>query len=188
MAEPEPTRMSYAEYLRSEEGSDTKHEYLRGEVYAMAGGTPAHAALAMALGAALSNALEDGACTVFGSDLRVRIEATDLSTYPDIIVVCGPLETSTMDRNAVVNPILLAEVLSDSTEAYDRGEKFAHYRRIPSLRHYLLVSQQETRLELYSKGARGGWMYIDAGAGQTLELTTPDIRLETDRVYRHAVR
>jgi Uma2 family endonuclease len=188
MAEPEPKRMTYAEYLRSEAASETKHEYLRGEVYAMAGGTPAHAALAMALGAALSNALEGGSCTVFGSDLRVRVEATDLSTYPDIIVVCGSVEVSALDRNAVVNPILIAEVLFDSTEAYDRGEKFAHYRRIPSLRHYLLVSQREPRLELYSKDARAGWMYIDAGVGEALELTTPDIRLETDRVYRHQVR
>ncbi|NVB39478.1 Uma2 family endonuclease [Pseudenhygromyxa sp. WMMC2535] len=184
MAEAEVTCMSYAEYLRLERGSDTKHEYLRGEVYAMAGGTPEHAALIAAVTIELGVALRDRACRVYGSDLRVRVQATDLSTYPDVSVVCGPLETADEDGDAALNPILIVEVLSDSTEAYDRGQKFAHYRRLPSLRHYVLVSQGEARLEVYSKGEDGAWIFTEAGAGEAVELGAIGVSLEVDRVYR----
>jgi Uma2 family endonuclease len=192
--------MTYADYLAAEAASDIRHEYLRGEVYAMAGGTPTHARLAMAVGVALSNALSGRPCGVFGSDLRVRIEATDLSTYPDAVVVCGKLEHADSDPHAATNPILLVEVLSDSTEAsiaslsrfavpsreaYDRGEKFAHYRRLPSLREYVLVSQREARLEAYYKNADGAWVLDEAGPGQALTLRSlPDVRLDVDGIYR----
>ncbi|MFV8752681.1 Uma2 family endonuclease [Nannocystaceae bacterium ST9] len=177
--------MSYADYLVAEAASALRHEYLRGEVWAMAGGSPTHARLAMAVGVALSNALADRSCGVFGSDLRVRIEATDLSTYPDITVVCGSLEYAELDPDAVTNPVLIIEVLSDSTEAYDRGQKFAHYRRLPSLREYVLISQHEPRIEAYSKTADGNWMLDEAGPGQALMLRSlAGVRLETDVVYR----
>src|SRR6185503_12925135 len=114
--------MSYAQYLAAEQASAVRHEYLQGEVFAMAGGTPEHSALAKAVAVRLSVALDGKPCRVFGSDLRVRVEATDLSTYPDVTVVCGKLERSALDQNAVVNPVLLVEILSDTTEAYDRGE------------------------------------------------------------------
>jgi Uma2 family endonuclease len=177
--------MTYAHYLVAEAASETRHEYLRGEVFAMAGGTPTHARLAMAVGVALSNALLGRPCGVFGSDLRIRIEATDLSTYPDAVVVCGKLEHAEADPHAAINPILIVEVLSDSTEAYDRGEKFAHYRRLPSLREYLLVSQREARLESYYKNAEGKWVLEEAGAGQTLTLRSlTGVRLDVDGIYR----
>ncbi|MCA9706389.1 MAG: Uma2 family endonuclease [Myxococcales bacterium] len=177
--------MTYEEYLAAERSSPTKHEYLRGEVYAMAGGTPTHAGLAMAVGVALSNALAGRPCRVFGSDLRVRVEATDLSTYPDVTVICGQLERSEVDADAALNPTVIVEVLSDSTEAYDRGEKFAHYRRIPSLREYLLVSQHEPRIEAYAKNDEGAWVLAEAGAGQALALRSlPRVELRTDDVYR----
>jgi Uma2 family endonuclease len=177
--------MTYADYLVAEAASDTRHEYLRGEVYAMAGGTPTHARLAMAIGIALGNALSARPCGVFGSDLRVRVEATDLSTYPDITVVCGKLEHAALDPHAATNPILIVEVLSDSTEAYDRGEKFAHYRRAPSLREYLLVSQREARLEAYYKNDDGAWVLDEAGPGQTLTLRSlANVRLDVDGIYR----
>jgi len=163
MAELAPDRISYAEYLAAESASVTKHEYLRGEVYAMAGGTPTHAGLAMAVGVALSNALAGRSCRVFSSDLRVRVDETDLSTYPDVTVVCGRFESAEIDVDAATNPIVIVEVLSDSTEAYDRGEKFAHYRRLSSLREYLLVSQREPRLEVYSKNDAGAWVLSEAG-------------------------
>jgi Uma2 family endonuclease len=129
---PAPKTMTYAEYLAFEEASLEKHEFLNGEVFAMAGGTLEHPALAMALGAALINALRDRPCRLFSSDLRVRIRATGLTTYPDISVACGKAEVDNEDPHALVNPVLIVEVLSDSTEAYDRGEKAAHYRHIPS--------------------------------------------------------
>jgi Uma2 family endonuclease len=177
--------MTYADYLAAEAASEIRHEYLRGEVYAMAGGTPSHARLAMAIGVALSNALSGRPCSVFGSDLRVRISATDLSTYPDISVVCGKLEHDEIDPDAATNPILIIEVLSDSTEAYDRGQKFAHYRQIPSLREYVLASQHEARLEAYYKNAEGAWVLDEAGPGQALTLRAlAGVRLEVDAIYR----
>lgn len=177
--------MSYADYLAAEAASDIRHEYLRGGVYAMAGGTPTHARLAMATGVALSNALAGRPCSMFGSDLRVRIPATDLSTYPDITVVCGTLEHADIDPDAATNPILIVEVLSDSTEAYDRGQKFAHYRQLPSLREYVLVSQHEARLEAYYKNADGAWVLDEAGPGQVLMLRSlAGVRLDVDSIYR----
>jgi Uma2 family endonuclease len=157
--------MTYAAYLAAEEVSETRHEYLRGEVFAMAGGTPEHAALMAAISAELIVALRGRPCRVYSSELRIRIDATDMSTYPDVSVVCGELKTSTIDRNAATNPILIVEVLSDSTEAYDRGEKFSHYRRLPSLREYLLLSQHQPRIESYRKNAQGVWELAEARRG-----------------------
>ena len=184
MAEPQPRRTSYAKYLEAEQTSELKHEYLRGEVYAMAGGTPEHARLASAILLELGTALRGRPCNVYSSDLRVRVEATDLSTYPDIVVICGSLETSESDADAAINPLLIVEVLSDSTEGYDRGEKFAHYRRIPSLREYLLVSQQSQRLESHFENETGEWVLREAGPGEVLELRALEgVRIETDLVY-----
>ncbi len=177
--------MTYAAYLEFEEGSPIKHEYLRGEVYAMAGGTPEHAGLMASVIGELIAALRGRPCRVFTSDLRVRIDSTDLSTYPDITVVCGALETSEQDKNAATNPILIVEVLSDSTEAYDRGEKFAHYRRLPSLREYLLFSQRHARIESYRRSAEGVWMLAEAGVGETLTLAALEgVTLDVDLIYR----
>ena len=131
--------MTYAEYLAAEAVSEVRHEYLNGEVWAMAGGTPEHAALAAAMIRELGASLRGKPCRPFSSDLRVHIPDAGLSTYPDVSVVCGQLETAPDDKDAVTNPIVLVEVLSESTEGYDRGAKAAHYRRIPSLREYVLV-------------------------------------------------
>jgi len=135
--------VSLAAYAAAEAASPTKHEWLRGEVLDMAGGTPEHSALAMAVGRELGVALQGRPCRVFSSDLKIFIAETQLATYPDLSVVCGKLETTPEDANSVTNPTLIVEVLSDSTEAYDRGAKFAHYRRLPSLREYVLVSQAD---------------------------------------------
>lgn len=185
MVQPAVAQMTYEEYLAAERAGSTKHEYLRGEVFAMAGGTPTHAGLAMAVGVALSNGLAGRPYRVFGSDLRVRVDATDLSTYPDLTVVCGRLATAEIDGDAATNPVLIVEVLSDPTEAYDRGEKFAHYRRLPSLREYLLVSQHEPRLEAYAKNEEGAWVLSEAGSGQLLRLRSLEgVELSVDDLYR----
>lgn len=143
--------LTYAEYMAAEDVALEKHEFLDGQVFAMSGGTPEHAALAAACSHALSNALAGRPCRVFSSDLRVRIRATGLTTYPDVSVVCGTLETDAEDPHAINDPLLLVEVLSDSTEAHDRGEKAAHYRRIPALREYVLISQRQRRVEVYRR-------------------------------------
>ena len=176
--------MTYAEYLAAEADAASKHEYLGGAVRAMAGGTPEHGAISAAVITLLTNALQGKPCRVFTSDVRLRVQATDLSTYPDVSVVCGRLERAPEDENAIINPVLLVEVLSDSTEAYDRGEKSAHYRRIPSLREYLLISQREPRLELFRRGDNDRWELHEAGSGESLELASVEAFLETDDVYR----
>lgn len=180
----EKLSMSYAEYVAAESASACKHEWLGGEVFAMAGGTPEHAGLAMSVGAELRAALRDRPCRVFSADLRVKVESTGLSTYPDVSVVCGKLETASDDPQAIVNPMVLVEVLSDSTEAYDRGEKFAHYRRIPSLREYVLLSQRERRIEVHRLNASGHWELHEAVGGESIELTSLGCRLTVDEVYR----
>jgi Uma2 family endonuclease len=180
-------RISYAEYLALESESDTKHEYLDGEVFAMAGGTITHSALAGALITALSIALRDRACRVLTSDARVRVKATNMATYPDITVVCQKIEVDDDDAQGVLNPTVIVEVLSPTTEGYDRGAKAAHYRRIPSLREYVLVSQGEPLIEVYRRNERGNWeLFVEARRGQVAELTScgPAIQLEVDAIYR----
>lgn len=170
----EPARKltyTFAEYLAMEAGSDTKHEYLDGEIYAMAGGTPEHSALAANTIGELIVALRGRPCRVYTSDLRIRVRATGLGTYPDASVVCGPLELDPEDKNTVTNPVVLVEVLSESTEAYDRGEKFRHYRRIPSLRDYLLVSQDEALIEHYTRNDDGTWTLHEVRPPESVRLS-----------------
>lgn len=176
-------RTTYAQYLDLERVSEVKHEYLRGEIFAMAGGSPEHSRLAANVIGELRAALRGRPCAVFTSDARVRIEATDRATYPDVTVVCGRLEPAPDDPDSITNPVVIVEVLSDATEADDRGEKFAHYRRLGSLREYLLVSQRARRLEVYRR-RDDRWVLDEAGAGETLRLTSIDIDLSVDEVYR----
>ena len=149
----------------------------------MAGGTPEHSALAAAMIAQLSASLRGKPCRTFSADLRVRIVDTGLSTYPDVSVVCGQLETAPDDKDAVTNPIVLVEVLSESTEGYDRGAKAAHYRRIPSLREYVLVSQAEPRIEVHRRAESGRWELLEARPGETIELVSLGARLDVAAIY-----
>ncbi len=180
--------MTYAEYLSRERTSERKHEYVNGRVYAMAGGSPEHARLAARIIAALLSALEGKPCEPYTSDLRVRIVATGRSTYPDVTVVCGALERADDDPDAVTNPALLAEVLSDTTEGDDRGDKWAHYQRIPSLREYVLVSQRSHRIEVYSRDPAQAdlWHYREFGAGAFVQLPALGVQLSVDGVYANA--
>ncbi len=175
-------KVSYSEYLELERASGQRYEWLDGAVYAMAGGTLVHGALAAAVLRELGNLALPCGCVPYSSDAKVRVEATGLSTYPDGAVVCGPVEVSPSDRHAMTNPAVLVEVLSDSTEAYDRGEKWAHYRRLASLHDYLLVSQHTQRLELYSREG-DHWTLRVAGPGESLALTGFAGTISTDRVY-----
>ncbi len=177
----QPT-MTYPQYLVFERKSPEKHEYLRGVVWAMAGGTPSHARIASNVGGALIAALKGRPCAVFNSDLRVRVEETDRSTYPDVTVVCQKQLTAQDDPDAVVNPTLIVEVLSDSTEASDRGEKFAHLQRLPSLKEYVLVSQHERRIEVFRRGEGTTWILLPFTSGQ-VALKSIDVMLDMADVY-----
>lgn len=173
----------YSDYLAHEADSNVKHEYLDGEIYAIAGGSPAHAELSVAVSSALRAQLQNAPCRVFSSDLRVRVAATGLATYPDVTVVCGPLERDKEGRETVLNPKVLVEVLSDGTERYDRGEKFEHYKQIPSFEEYILVSQKEAHVEVWRR-QDGAWNRREAKSGERLTLESIDSELVVDDLYR----
>lgn len=176
-------RMTYEEYLALEASSSIKHEYIRGAVYAMSGGTPTHAGVQAAVIMALGRGLRGKTCRVFSSDLSVRVEATDSTFHPDVTVVCGKLETSARDKNAVVNPKAIIEVLSESTEAYDRGAKASHYRQIPTLSEYVLVAQAERLVEVYRRNERGRWeLAVEARAGD-VPIEGLGVVLTIDELY-----
>lgn len=188
MVQPAQPYVTYEDYLEAERETTTKHEWLDGVVYAMAGGTLEHSRLAMNMTAALKTALSK--CEVFQSDAMLFVRATELSTYADGVIVCGGVESQKVERNgrvigeALVNPTVIVEVLSDSTEEYDRGEKFAHYIRIHSLREYVLVSQDPPRIEVFRRPQRGHWHREQANAGETIQILGASIRV--DEVYRRA--
>ncbi len=180
-------RYTFADYLAYEEGANVKHEFLDGEIYAMAGGTPEHAALAAAVTTLIGAQLGDGPCRAFSSDLKVRVLATGLVTYPDLTVICGPVECDPQSRMVAVNPTLIVEVLSDSTEEWDRGEKLEAYKKIPSLRECLLVSHRTPQIDLWVRNPDGSWRHRTATAGGTLELPSIGGSLRVDEVYRRGL-
>jgi Uma2 family endonuclease len=179
--------VSFQEYLRAEEAGPTKHEWLDGEVFAMGGGSISHAGLALAIGSVLRGALRGKPCRVYSSDLRVRVQGSGLTTYADVTVVCGKPQVDIDDRHSVVNPKVLVEVLSPTTESYDRGRKFAHYKQIESLQHYVLVSPEDVRIEWYTRSADasdpGAWVHRSAGAGDNVFLSAVECTLSVDEIF-----
>jgi Uma2 family endonuclease len=177
-------RYSIDEYVRLEEYANLKHEYLDGQVWAMAGGTPEHARLAAAISTALGLQLRGKRCAVYSSDARVRVGATGLDTYPDVTVVCGNEERDAGDPLALTNPIVLVEVTSESTEAYDRGDKFEHYKKIPSLQEFVVVSHREPKIEVYRRSEGGAWsMAQEGGAGLIVRLSSIACALAVGEIY-----
>jgi Uma2 family endonuclease len=177
-------RLTEPEYLALERAAPFKSEFFDGEMFAMAGGSPMHSLIAANLIRELGLKLKGGACKPFTSDLRLKVEATGLYSYPDVSVFCGPLRFAAGTDDTVVNPTLLVEVLSDSTEAYDRGEKFQHYRQMPSLKEYLLVSQRLPRIEQYGRRPNAEWaLRVAEGKNAALMLPTLDITLELNEVF-----
>lgn len=152
----------------------------------MAGGTPAHAALQVAVPSLLFPQLRGGACRAHGADLRVRVLATGLATYPDVTIVCGPREVDPEDANTVVNPTVLVEVLSPSTEEYDRGGKFENYKLIPTLRNYVLVSASAREVEVWSRTPSNEWTVRSSVAGDVADLPAIGARLSVDELYEAA--
>jgi Uma2 family endonuclease len=175
----------YADYLAALEQSALKLEYCDGVIYAMAGGTRAHAELAAATIVALHAALPRS-CRVATSDLKVRVEATDLSAFPDASVVCGPARTSSIDANALVNPTVLVEVTSRSTEDYDRGDKASHYTQLESLQAILFVSHKTRRITIVERTSDGGtarWVERDVRGGESVTLPVHGAAFAVDAVY-----
>lgn len=180
-------RYTYQDYVWVEEQSTIRHEFLSGEIVAMAGGTPEHAAMAAEVIGQLGERLRGGPCRVFTSDLGVRVLETGLATYPDASVVCGPTARDPDKNTNVTNPRVLVEITSDGTEDYDRGEKLEHYKRIPSLDAVVIVSHREPRLEVWSRAPQSGeWTRNEARSGGVAKIPALGCTLDVEAIWRAA--
>ena len=178
-------RYTYADYVAIETDSPTKHEFLDGEIYAMAGGTEEHSALSAAVLGILFSAIGDRPCRVHTSDLRIYVEAVGLATFPDGSVICGPLQQHVPSPEATaLNPSVLLEVTSDSSEEYDTGDKLASYRTIPTLRDYIVVSHRERRITVHSRNEGGEWTTRVAISGGRVAVEGLEAELLVDQIYR----
>lgn len=178
MAIPTKARISPEEYLAMERRAETKSEYLDGEMFAMTGVTRRHSLVTTNLVRELSQKLIDRPCEVHANDLRVHIPATGLYTYPDVTAVCGePHFEEAQEMDTLLNPILIIEILSPTTEAYDRGKKFEHYGTIESLAEYVLVSQVAPRVEQFVRQEGGHWLFT-ATSGLDSKVLFPSIGCE----------
>ncbi len=179
--------VSYQDYVAAEAAAATKSEWINGVVYAMAGGTLLHARLAMAVGRAIGDQLRGKPCAVFSSDLRIRSLFSEIASYPDLTVVCGPPQMHTQDIQACTNPTVIVEVivevLGPSTETFDRGDKAAHYRRMPSVLAYVLVSTSEQRIEVFTRATDGAFVFTEAGPGQSVSIAPIECSLVVDDIY-----
>lgn len=183
-AAPQP-RLSFDDWLAIERtATEQRSEYVAGEVFAMAGGSEEHNLIALNVGAELRNQLKNRPCRVYPSDMKVHIAADDVGAYPDVMVVCGERAFHDGRRDLITNPILIVEVLSDSTEAYDRGDKFHHYRRLGSLQAYLLLSQTRMQAELFLRQPDGTWSLSSyEGPTDSIPLHLIEAELSLAEVY-----
>lgn len=177
-------RYTYEEYVWFEASSNVRHEYLNGHIYAMAGATPEHVALVTAVTILLGAQLLGARCRLLGTDLRVRTPS-GLTTYPDVSVICGAVVRDEEDKIAVTNPAVILEVLSRSTEEYDRGEKFEHYKTLSSLQQYVLFPQQERSVEVWTRGEDKAWSRRVFREGEVAELVI-GARLDVRAIYEAA--
>ncbi len=180
-------KMTPEEYLAFERNSEVRHEYFDGELFAMVGATKSHNLININIAGELRNRFvaDDSACRVFSNDMRVGIQETGQYTYPDIAVVCGDIDFEDRKLDTLLNPVIIVEILSSSTEAFDRGDKFAFYRRIPSLREYVLVSQKKCRVEKYMRSDDGGWIYFSyEDVEQTMKIESIHCELSLSEIYR----
>ncbi|MBZ0289024.1 MAG: Uma2 family endonuclease [Anaerolineae bacterium] len=177
------THMTPEEYLTFERASEEKHEYYAGEIFAMTGASENHNLIAGSTYAALYAQLRKRPCNVYPSDMRVKVHATGLYTYPDITIVCGTPELEDNNIDTLLNPTVIIEVLSPSTEAYDRGKKFRHYKTIKSLQDYILISQDSMRIEHFAL-RDNEWVYADAEVpNAVITLPSIDCTLRLSDVY-----
>ena len=175
-------RFTPEEYFAWEEQQEEKHEYFDGEVYAMSGGTLNHSEIAGNFNRLIGNHLEDSDCRVLNSDARIKIQRSEKYVYPDVSVTCDERDRDTTQY--ITHPCLIVEVLSPSTEAYDRGKKFKLYRQSPSLIEYVLVNADEIEIDVFRKNDRGRWEERSYAAGDLVELESINLTFGIDRVYR----
>lgn len=181
---PQSTRMTEAEYLAYERDSEAKHELIDGEIFAMTGASREHNLISGAAYAGLFTQLKGKGCELYPSDMRVKIVPWRMYTYPDLSLVCGEPKFADHEFDTLLNPVLLIEVLSPSTERYDRGRKFQAYRSIPSLKEYLLIAQDELRIERYFRLENELWEFTDVqGLDAEIALKSVDAVLKLSDIY-----
>jgi Uma2 family endonuclease len=173
------------EYFAWEEGQLERHELIDGFVYAMSGGTQNHSAIKLNIGSLIKAHLRGSKCSVFNSDLKVNILNTPNYTYPDLSVTCDDRDRE--NEMSITYPCLIVEVLSNSTEAYDRGKKFEKYRRNPNLIDYILVSSDEIAIDIYHKNDAGDWLFLSFRAGDQLDLKSIGLSLSIEQFYEEIV-
>jgi len=154
--------ISPGEYLTLERKSEMRHEYFDGQMFAMVGASRRHNVITLNVGAKIHAHLQDRDCEAYVNDMRVKIDSSGLYTYPDVVIVCDEPQFEDDEVDTLLNPVVIIEVLSKSTEGYDRGKKFEHYRRLPSLNEYLLISQDEPHIDHFVKQADGHWLLGEA--------------------------
>lgn len=187
VAEPNPT-YTETEYLMLERDSDVRHEYYEGEIVAMVGASEAHNLIVTSTVFSLYGQLRARPCRIYSNDMRVRVAATGLDTYPDLIVICGESQFTDDTFETLANPTIIIEVLSDSTERYDRGKKFQHYRTLASLREYLLIAQDTAHIEHFVREGDGSWRLTEAaGIATTIRLPAIGCTLPLAEVYEKVV-
>lgn len=183
-AAPKPF-LSPEEYLAREREAETKSEYYDGEVFAMAGGSEEHSMIAVNVAGSLNSQLADRPCKVYNSDMRVRMEEDGPHAYPDVSVVCGEAEFADEKRDTLLNPTVIVEVLSPTTEAWDRGGKFERYQQRASLREYVLIAPDRPRVERYTRQGDEEWLLtVAAGLDRTISLPSIGCELRLAEVYR----
>jgi len=186
MASQPVARMTEEEYLALERKAEYRSEYIDGEVYAMAGASWKHDQIVQDLGLSLRSKLRGTRCRTFGDNVRVRIPQTRMYTYPDLGIVCGPPQFADDQKGTLVNPIVLIEVLSDSTRNYDQGDKFAHYRRLESLREYVMLEQDAPHVEHYTRQADGSWLLREYdGLDARVTLASAGCELALAEIYEN---
>lgn len=186
MASDPKQRFTLHDYLALERQAETRSEYLDGEMFARSGASATHNVLVTNLVAALHPQLRSRGCDLYANDMRVRTP-TDLVTYPDVAVACGPRQFDDRHRDTLLNPTVLFEVLSPSTQDYDRGTKFAHYRTLASLTDFVLVAQDHVHVEHYSRQGRDRWILLEVeGLDRRLELSSIGCELALAEIYEEA--
>lgn len=178
------TFLTPEQYLEIERKAEYKSEYYEGEMFAMAGAREAHNLIVPQTSAQLVQQLRGRPCRVYSNDMRVRVSATGLYTYPDLVVVCGDPRFLDEQRDTLLNPTLVVEVLSPTTEAYDRGRKFEHYRSLESLKEYLLIASERIGAELFTRQPSGQWLLTAATRPEeTIELPSVACRIGLADIY-----
>jgi Uma2 family endonuclease len=177
-------RFTPEQYLALERQAEYKSEFLGGEIFAMAGASREHNLIAGNVFASLHAQLKGRPCETYPSDMRVKVTESGLYTYPDVVVVCGEPQFEDERGDTLLNPTLLVEVLSPSTEAYDRGDKFANYRLLESLAEYVMIAQDRRRVERFVRQPDGQWLFSEARQlGQAISLASIGCQLALDEVY-----